>query len=614
MLSSNKIAGESGQSTRAKAETWASYRNYKRAMAGSFATCSTSYIHNMAKREAVPSQTEYYDLGSFKRTVTTSNDHAQIWFNRGLIWSYAFNHEEAAQCFEQAIAHDSECAMAHWGLAYSLGPNYNKPWEFFDEKDLDTTVSRTHRAASRAKTSASTVTSVEKALIHALQYRYPQQEAPNDCSIWNKEYARAMENVYRKFPSDLDVASLYADALMNLTPWALWDLSTGEPATGARTLEAKHVLDCALAQDGALSHPGLLHLYIHLMEMSGTPEAALNVADHLRGLVPDAGHLHHMPTHLDVLCGDYRRAIASNSDAIRADEKFLARAGPLNFYTLYRSHDYHFRIYAAMFAGQSRIALETCSKLEASIPDELLLVKSPPMADWLEGFLSARVHVLVRFGRWQDIMELELPRDQELHCVTTAMMRYAKTVAYAASGHIEQAEQEQSQFEKAVERVSPSRTLFNNKCVDILAVARSMLEGELEYRRKNYDLAFDHLRRSIVLDDNLPYDEPWGWMQPTRHAYGALLLEQGRVEEAAAVYAADLGMDDSLPRALRHPNNVWALHGFHECLIKLGRKSEARIVQQQLSMATAVADVSISSSCCCRTVSTEGATLRQCNG
>lgn len=548
----------------------------------------------------VPSHSEYYKLGSYHRKITTRSKDAQVWFDRGLIWSYAFNHEEAAKCFESAISNDPECAMAYWGLAYSLGPNYNKPWEVFDDEEIVISVNRTHHAVMQAKQYSAAASPVERAVIDALQFRYPKEWPAEDFSMWNQQYADAMESVYKDFSDDLDVAALYADALMNLTPWQLWDLSTGKPAEGARTMEAKTVLDRPLATEQGLKHPGLLHLYIHLMEMSGAPEAALALADHLRGLVPDSGHLNHMPTHLDVLCGDYRRAIASNSDAIHADEKFLAREGPLNFYTLYRSHDYHFRIYAAMFSGQSEVALRTMEQLERSIPEDLLRVKSPPMADWLEGFVSTKVHVLARFGKWRHLIELELPKDQELYCVTTAMIHYGKGVSFAATGNVSEAEDQRKLFREAVKRVPESRTLFNNKCTDILAIASAMLDGELAYRQGDFALAFEELERSIRLDDNLPYDEPWGWMQPTRHAYGALLLEQGRVEEAAKVYAADLGFDDTLPRALRHPNNVWALHGYYECLMKLGRRDEARIVAPPMRLAVAVADVPVRSSCFCR--------------
>jgi tetratricopeptide (TPR) repeat protein len=544
-------------------------------------------------------KTDYYNLGVFHRQVSTTSEEAQTWFDRGLIWSYGFNHEEAVSCFEKAIGHDENCAMAYWGLAYAIGPNYNKPWETFDEREMKEALSRVHKALKSAKALAHKSTDVEVALIDALQHRYPQEASIKATSIWSQKYAHAMESVYTKFSDDLDVTTLYADALMNLTPWQLWDLKTGNPVPGARTLDAKRALDKALSTEKGISHPGLLHLNIHLMEMSSTPEAALAMSDNLRGLVPDSGHLNHMPTHLDILCGDYRRAIASNSEAILADERFVAKAGALNFYTLYRVHNYHFRLYAAMFSGQSKIALHTIDELEASITEELLRVESPPMADWLEGLFGMRVHVLIRFGMWQELVDLDLPSDLVLYCATTAMIRYGKGVALAATGKIEEAGRERELFQKAVSRVG-SRRLFNNLVVDILRVAAAMLDGELAYRQGEYDDAFKDLEIAIKLADSLPYDEPWGWMQPTRHAYGALLLEQGHINEAAKVYGADLGLDHTLPRPLRHPNNVWSLHGFHECLSKLGRDDEARIIKPQLDLAIAIADVPIRSSCFCR--------------
>lgn len=387
---------------------------------------------------------------------------------------------------------------------------------------------------------------------------------------------------------------------MNLTPWQLWDLPSGKPAPGARTLEIKSILESALATERGQNHPGLLHLYIHLMEMSPFPESALPLANKLRKLVPDSGHLNHMPTHLDILCGDYERAIRGNTDAICADEKFVAREGDRNFYTLYRCHNLHFRTYAAMFSGQSKIALDTVAQLGSNITEDLLRVKSPPMADWLEGFVGVRVHVLVRFGMWEELIKLKVPGDGELYCVTTAMLHYGKGIALAATSRISEAEEQQVLFQRAVTRVPDTRTLFNNTCLSILAIASAMLDGELAYRQGNFDRAFRNLERSIALDDALPYDEPWGWMQPMRHAYGALLLEQGRVEEACKVYAADLGVSDELPRALRHPNNVWALHGYHECLIRLGRQQEARLLESRVREAVGRADVPIKASCFCR--------------
>lgn len=542
----------------------------------------------------------YYDLGTYHREITTNSEEAQIWFDRGLIWSYGFNHQAAVECFEEAIAHDEKCAMAYWGLAYAVGPNYNKPWHIFDKDDLQQTLKKAYDAAVKAKELTNGVKSWEASLIDAIQSRYPKNYADEDPMRWNKLYANAMSIAYDKHSDDLDIIALHADALMNLTPWKLWDIHTGKPAPQAHTLEVKEILDRTFSELGGKQHPGLLHLYVHLMEMSPAPELALPIADLLRGMVPDAGHLEHMPTHLDVLCGDWRRAISSNSDAIVADEKFVAQVGPINFYTLYRCHNIHFKLYAAMFAGQSEIALGAAAQMSAAVPEELLRVESPPMADWLEAFLSMGIHALVRFGLWQDILDMKLPEDQDLYCYTTAIIHYAKGIAHAALSNVEEAEKARKTFKVTAKLVKPSRSLFNNTCKEVIAIAEAMLDGEIEYRKENYEVAFEHLRHAVELDDSLEYNEPWGWMQPTRHAYGALLLEQNHVELAAKVYAADLGLDDSLPRPLQHPNNVWALHGYHECLRRLGKHSEAEVIGKQLQVAAAVADVPVTSSCFCR--------------
>jgi tetratricopeptide (TPR) repeat protein len=544
---------------------------------------------------------DYFDLGSYQRPVTTSSDQARLWFTRGLVWTYGFNHEEAVSCFERAIAADERCALAHWGLAFALGPNYNKPWEAFDPEDLSASVARAHAAtlaAIEAAAQAVPASPVEQALAGALAARYPSAVPDGDGAAWSTGYADAMRAAYRAHPADLDVAVLFADALMNLAPWELWT-PAGQPASPA-TIEARAVLEAALAAPGGPAHPGLLHMYIHLMEQSPRPEDALAAGDLLRDLVPDAGHLRHMPTHLDVLCGDYRSVVSSNSAAIEADERYRAERGAMNFYTLYRAHDYHFKIYGAMFAGQSRAALAAADQLAAAIPEDLLRVQVPAMADWLESFVPMKLHVLIRFGRWAQIIDTPLPADPELYCVTTAMTRYAQGVACAALGRLDEARAHQREFAAAVGRVPETRTLFNNSCQDILQVAGAMLDGELAYRAGEYDTAFGHLRRSVELDDGLPYDEPWGWMQPARHALGALLLEQGRVTEAEAVYRADLGLDDTLSRACQHPGNVWSLHGYHECLTRLGKHEQAGIIAQQLKIAAAYADVPIRSSCYCR--------------
>lgn len=239
--------------------------------------------------------------------------------------------------------------------------------------------------------------------------------------------------------------------------------------------------------------------------------------------------------------------------------------------------------------------------MSLSLSPDLLRTKSPPMADWLEGFASVELHVLVRFGMWRQILnDVKLPEDQELYSVTTAMTHYAKGVAASAMGDVPAAEISREAFADAQKRVPDTRMLFNNKCVDILAVAAFMLEGELEYRKGNIEVAFSSLGKATEACYALPYDEPWGWMQPPSHALGALLLEQGRYEEAAKAYSDDLGINSTLPRALQHPNNVWALHGYHECLLKLGRSEEAQAIRPDLDRAWAGADVSIKASCYCR--------------
>jgi len=543
---------------------------------------------------------DYYDLGSYGRAITTRSTEAQLWFNRGLVWCYAYHHDESVACFRRVLESDPDCAMAYWGIAYASGCNYNKPWEHFDPEDLRRSVATAYDATREAMGRMNVATSFEKALIGALAHRYPAREPAEDMASWNDGYADAMRKVAAAFRDDLDVATLFGESIMNRTPWALWDLETGKIAEGADTAEAIEVLDKALTLDGALQHPGLLHIYIHLMEMSPHPQRALKACDALRSLAPDAGHLNHMPTHIDVLCGDYERVVSSNTAAIIADRKFLEQEGPLNFYSLYRSHNYHFKIYGAMFLGQYHPAIETADEMISTLPEELLKVESPPMADWLEGFISMKQHVYIRFGKWQEIIDQPLPENQELYCVTTAMMRYSRAVALAASGDVAAAEQESRRFDEAVARVPDSRYVFNNTCLDILAVAREMMLGEVDYRKKEYDAAFAHLRKSVELDDNLPYDEPWGWMQPTRHALGALLLEQDRLQEAAEVYRADLGLDQTLSRACQHPDNVWSLHGYHECLMRLGRNEEANIIKARLDIANGRTDVPVKSSCFCK--------------
>ena len=543
----------------------------------------------------------YYDLGPYSRTVTTKSEEAQLWFDRGLNWLFGYNHGEAIACFKKAAEADPDCAMAYWGVAYATGPNYNLPWHLYDPKGRAMALAAAYEAAQEAKARTDKITPVEKALIEALDARYPQRDPIDDLMPWNKDYTNCMRKVLADNPSDLDVQTVFVESIMNETPWKMWDLKTGGVAEDAGTAEARQILETSF-RDVAKSwdHPGLLHLYVHLMEMSPFPELALRAGDRLRDLVPESGHLIHMPTHIDVLCGNYRDVVVYNQKATMADRKFLEREGAMNVYAMYRTHNYHFTIYGAMFLGQYTPAIEAAQELIDRTPEELLMVPSPPMADFLEGYLSMKQHVLVRFGKWQEIVDQEMPDNQELYCATSAMMRYAKSVAHSAMGNVEEAEKEKVLFLEAKAKVPESRRVHNNRVYDLLDIGEQMLNGELEYRRNNYDIAFEHLRKAVELDDALPYDEPWGWMQPTRHALGALLMEQGHFTEAEAVYREDLGLDQTLSRACQHPGNLWSLHGLHECLTQRGETVEALHIKQQLDQAIARAEVTVHASCYCR--------------
>jgi tetratricopeptide (TPR) repeat protein len=544
---------------------------------------------------------DYYDLGAYSRRITTKSPEAQVWFDRGLNWLYGFNHAEAIKCFGEVLKHDPDCPMAHWGVSYAAGPNYNLPWHLYDPQGKAMALGAAYDAMKAANAVADRATPVEQALIKALAIRYPQRTPIEDQRDWDKAFTNEMRRVFGQFPGDLDVGCAFADAIMNETPWKMWDLEASGAAEGAGTKEVVGLLE-GLFNDhpAAWDHPGLLHLYVHLMEMSPFPQRALRHGDKLRELMPDSGHLVHMPTHIDVLCGNYRDVVVYNQRAVEVDRKYLAREGAGGIYTMYRSHNHHFIIYGSMFLGQFEPAIKAAQELIDTTPEALLRVPSPPMADFLESYLATKQHVLVRFGKWREIIAQELPQDRDLYCCTTAMILYAKGLAHSVLGEIAEAEKARAAFLEAKVRVPDTRRLHNNTVVDMLAIATEMLDGELEYRRGNFDKAFAHLRRSVELEDSLPYDEPWGWMQPTRHALGALLLEQGKLAEAEAIYRADLGFDKTVSRACWHPDNVWSLHGLHECLSRRGETLEAPLIKARLDLAQARADAPVRASCLCR--------------
>ncbi|MFT5116267.1 MAG: tetratricopeptide (TPR) repeat protein [Parasphingorhabdus sp.] len=549
-----------------------------------------------------------YNLGTHQVHISSSYSEADVWFSRGLVWLYGFDLEMAGRCFKELIGHDTNCPMAYWGLAYSSGIYYNKPWARMQKDELVLKLKLTHDASREALARIGFSNELERMLIEALTLRYQSATPVDEAEYhrWDDDYADAMREIYRAFPENNDVAALFAEALMTRTPWALWDLRSGEPSAGASTLEAIEVLETAMArvdQSNVDPHPGVLHMYIHVMEMSPFPEKALRACDKLRNLVPDSGHLCHMPSHIDARCGHYYEAVATNNRAIEADRVYLKNEGAMNFHTLSRIHNFHLKIYAALFLGQFSSAMEAAEELIATTPEDLLRVESPAMADWMESYIGMKAHVFIRFGRWQQIIDEPLPADADLYRMTTAVWNYAKTVAHAALGQLPKAEKQRELFFKSVADVPETRYLFNNSCLDILKIAEQMLEGEIEYRRANYSVAYQHLRQAVELEDNLKYDEPWGWMQPSRHALGALLLEQGHVAEAKQVYMDDLGLTETLPSTSQHHDNLWSLHGLVECLQREGSNQEASLMQARLNLAAARADVPITASCACRQTS-----------
>ncbi|MBT5621841.1 MAG: hypothetical protein HOJ66_00255, partial [Acidiferrobacteraceae bacterium] len=521
-------------------------------------------------------------------------------------WCFGFNQEEGLACFQRALEFDSDCAMLHWGAAYAAGPFYNMPWcDFSESEAVDCTAfCRSH--IDQALALSGSATPLEKALISALAGRVqkPHTVSNSEYDSWDDAYAEVMRKAYSDFPENQDVMALFIEAMMTRTPWRLWDVKTGLPTVGADTLEAIAVCEKAIAladESGEQQHPAILHLHIHLLEMSPTPERAMDSADRLGGLCPDAGHIHHMPGHIYVLCGEYEKARIASEEAIRVNRKYLAYAGPYNYYTTARCHDLHLMMYTCMLLGQFEPAMAAAQEICDNLPPDVINLKDKPfIASTMEGYYAMKMHVLVRFGKWREIIDTPMPQDPKLYCVSTCMHHYAKGIAYAAMKEFTKAEHHQRQFYDSLGQVHPGRKFFNNPATKTLGVGEKMLLGELEYHKGNHEIAYAHLRESVQRCDDLHYSEPWPWMHPPRHALGALLMEQGHYKEAEEVYRADLGLTDAVQRCAQHKNNVWSLHGLVECLKHRGETKERTDLQALLTTALARTDIAVTSSCCCR--------------
>lgn len=514
----------------------------------------------------------YQGFSGYARKVTTASPEAQQWFDQGIQLLYGYNHDEAIRSFEMAGKLDPSCAMAWWGSAYARGLHINNPEMGEEQSRL------AFLAAEKAVAALDNETPVEQALVKAVRQRYAWP-APEDRSPLDKAYADAMEAVWHQFPDDADVGALFAESLMNLQPWDLW---TGDGEPKGRALEIVAVLEKTLAKHPR--HPGANHFYIHAVEASPWPHRAIPAAERLQNLVPGSGHLVHMPSHIFIRVGRYADAADANSRAIAADEAYFAVAPPPDFYSLYFVHNIHFLAYAAMMEGRYETAIAAARKIEKQIPPDFLK-NYVTLAD---GFMPTALHVMIRFGKWKAI--LAEPEPEAYRLTSRAMRHYARSVAYSALGDTAAARREIEAMDAVTAEFTDKWMVGNNKAQDVLAISRKMAEGELAFRAGEPKKAFQLLHEAVEMEESLAYDEPPGWMQPVRHALGALLLADGRVAEAETVYRADLE---------RHPHNPWSLLGLHQALEKQSKWQEADALEKQLQKAWARADVMPVASCYC---------------
>ncbi|MCW5776207.1 MAG: hypothetical protein KIS87_07210 [Phycisphaeraceae bacterium] len=514
----------------------------------------------------------FENMGGHTRTITTSSPLAQEHFNQGLAWLYGFNHDEAIRSFQKAQRADPNCVMAWWGEAYARGLHINNPQMGEEQSRL------AHRASRQAVRRINNASPVERALVRAVEQRYAWP-APEDRRPLDEAYAAAMGEAYRAFPNDSDVGALYAESLMNLQPWDMWT-HDGQPKH--RTLEIVDVLEHVMAI--APNHPGANHFYIHAVEASPWPEKATPAAERLGMLVPGSGHLVHMPSHIFIRTGRYSDAAVSNERAIAADEAYFSVAPPPDFYSLYFLHNVHFLAYASMMEGRYEAALAAARKIEREIPEEFLR-KNVGFAD---GFMPTTLHVMVRFGRWENILGEPEPPGWRL--LSRAEWHYARAVSLANLRRIDEAGRELARFEAVASEIGDGWYMGNNPATSVVGIARNMAAGEIAFKSGDRDRAFALLREAVAMEDLLVYDEPPGWMQPVRHALGALLLSDGRASEAEEVYREDLR---------KHANNGWALIGLQQALEAQGRTAESDALRPALDAAWARADVRPTASCYC---------------
>jgi len=506
------------------------------------------------------------NLGSYHRTIKTANADAQKFFDEGLTLLYGFNHEEAFRSFERAAALDPQSPMPHWGMSLALGTNYN------DTATPDR-LQQAHTHLTHAVERAANGSDVERGFVDALAKRYVAKPDDGQQPAREQAYSAAMGEVSKRFPDDLDAATLYAESMMNLRPWKLYT-PDGKPAAGTDRIVS--ILESVMQRNP--SHPGANHYYIHAVEASRAPDRALPAANRLDTLVPGAGHLVHMPAHIYQRTGDYRAAAKSNAIAATVDEKYVQATGAKGLYPLmYYGHNLQFESAAAMMAGHFAEARESARKtvaLVAPIAGDMLM---------LQPFSLQEAYALLRFERWNDVLAGPAPpAGRDLHI---ALDHYARGAAHAGLGHAVEAEKEAQAFEDTVKRIPKDASLQLNPVAAVLAVARNDLAGRVATAKGDQAAAIAAWKRAAAAEDALAYAEPADWLLPTRERLGAALMRAGRAAEAEKVFREDLVHNRQNPRSLF---GVW------KALERQGKTAAAAGAQKAFEAAWAGADVQLS--------------------
>ena len=509
------------------------------------------------------------NLGDHKHPVTTSSPRAQLFFNQGLTLTFGFNHREAGRSFREVARLDPDCAMAYWGQALVLGPNINMPMPPDAEPQAYELIQKA--VALKAK-----VSERERAYIDALAKRYSNEEKPDRTTL-DRAYAEAARQLSERYPDDLDAATLYAEALMDLRPWNYWT-KDGRPYPG--TLKIVSVLESVLERNP--NHPLGIHLYIHAVE-AVKPELAEAGADRLGKLAPGAGHLVHMPSHIYRRLGRYADASEANVQAIAADEDYITQCRAQGIYPLgYYPHNIHFLWDAASMEGRSEVAIDAARKVASKLSAEKL--REMPM---LNSFAVVPLFAYTRFGKWEEILQEPRPADDLLFLA--GIWHYARGLAFTATGRLGAAATELESLDKiAADKSLQELALFSpNSGAPIIKIAAEVLAGRLAAKRGETEKAIAHLHRAVLLEDALVYTEPADWHYPVRQSLGAVLLQAGRAAEAETVYWEDLR---------RNPENGWSLFGLMKSLEAQGKTEQAEEIEQRFRKAWTRANVTLTAS------------------